>query len=313
MLVAASLMSLVPSLPANAHGGETVNSAWTDEPPTIDGTKGEAEWKGDVLNIATKTHLRNYDASISVTAMNDEKYFYLNMQVFPPRDITPIASHYHLLGIYFDSNHDGVLNEKGDLVATVTYGHGHGDGTVNHYLKPYSGGGIQKHAFSVGWTGEGWIYESKIPFTLDNGYTWAKPGDKLGFATDWITFREHDSVGVWSYLGEDYRGMEEIIVPPDSVYHYAQADLRNPGEKTAVPARFMDIVLAGSRSDKQSSITKTGDSEVPIPEETAQMVTVVQSDASLGPYLAAGIAVAGGAVAAAIVLTRRKPSKQPGQ
>jgi hypothetical protein len=270
------------------------------------------EWTGDVITVPTKTYLRNFDASISVTAMNDDRYFYLAMLVSPPSDITPQSSNYRLLGIYMDTNHDGVLNENADLTAVgeYTYNEGH--------VAPYRGSGFKQDLTeSVGWTGSGWIYEAKMPFTLDNGYTWARPGDDIGFAVDWITFQSggYQASVIYGYPGTYYyNSAEQIIVPPDSVYHYTDMNLNNPGLKTTVPNRFLDIALAGSESDVRSTVVNTGTTEETPGQDEGESTSLVEPDLGLGLYLAVGIAVAGGAIAGAIALTRRKsPSKTTSQ
>jgi hypothetical protein len=96
--------------PAMAHSGITL-SAWTWNPPTIDGTIGDDEWrtaaKAD-FNITTPDGI--YNATIYV--MNDYENLYLAAKITDD-DLGTDISTYDLFRFNFDNDHDGA-SEKGD-------------------------------------------------------------------------------------------------------------------------------------------------------------------------------------------------------
>lgn len=313
-LVLILALSATALTPAYAHNGDVLEGAWAGTAPAVDGTVSEGEWAGEGATLATKTYVQRLDASITVNAGNDDRRLYLLLHVNPPEDVTVNSSGYRLLGIYLDVNHDGVFNEGEDLIITQLSDN---TGRSVFHVRVHQGSHGQYADASVGWTGRGWIYETSIPFIFSDGYKWGEPGAQLGLAVDWITYEKKNTITdiAGRQFGDRFWGVEEIIVPPDAVYHYTGSQVDNPGIKTTVPYRFMDIVLADSGSEEQSTLTPQ--------EAPAEVETVAETDAppdgsegnggeapdtDMGIYVAVGIAAAGGAIAGAIALTRRKGS-----
>jgi hypothetical protein len=243
-----SLLFLILLLPGIAntnsiygHSGNIVNSGWFVSPPTIDGSITENEWTIEGESVLVQTQYKKLDARIVISAMNNDKHLFLNLQVFPPEDYEDYvirAGNYRLVGLYIDANHDGVFNEGKDLVV-VSYTQPDGQ----PFLRVYGSHPLfeQELKYAVGWTGTGWIYELRIPFTLDNGYTWSKAGSTLGMAVDWIIFEKRTG-----YNNSVYLNIEQIIAPTFATYYYKETEITYPGPKTTVPEKFLDVELASS-------------------------------------------------------------------
>lgn len=230
-----------------AHSEHILKSKYTTDPPQIDGSIIEGEWSGQKLIIPTKTYLKKLDAVVEINAMNDEKFLYLKINVLPDASEYSIQSGARRLnGLYIDVNHDGLFSEGIDIRIH------HNDsplssGSWQHILNVYRSKSFE-HPHGIGWTGSSWIYETKIPFTLDNGYTWSKPGSTIGIGLSWMTW-ERSYTGCLGTCAVTLYNLQQIIVPPDSVYHWTQANI-GPFTSyiflTPVPDRFFDLELSSS-------------------------------------------------------------------
>lgn len=282
---------------AYGHSGSVVNSTWATKPPTLDGTVAEGEWQAEIVNIPTKTPVTRLKASMDIGAMNDERSLYLLLKVKMPEDAGISDSQWFLESLYIDAGHDAIFNEGRDIVLReilVDTG-GLEAGKKEPRMGVYSGDRyFDSRLFErgVGWTGDGWIYEMKIPFTLYDGYTWSKDSG-LGLGVNWLTWgSQYFNDVTWDTT---IYGVEQIIVPQNSTAHFPERDMQieNHPLHPTYPSKFMDIVLA---TDMPLDAISSGAGE-----QGTQT-----GEGANSTYMIAAVVGAGAAIAGAIVMTRKK-------
>lgn len=305
LIAIVAMTTLLPQM-AFAHSGDVVQSKWTDAPPEIDGSLESGEWQ-DATRVMTTTYPNKLDASADFAVMNDQRYLYLMYRVDSPEDYPAKSQNWRMDGLYLDVNHDGVFNEGKDIVIREgDWGGKFGPVNKSPYYGTYSSSnptGFDRARIAeraVGWTGNGWIYEMKLPFTLDDGHTWGGPDSTLGIGLNFVAW---ESERYDEFSGNTILiNHQQMVLPLDSSNHFTGTLAKHQlSFLTPYPPLFMDAMLSEGPHMASPQIS-----------DTVEVQGRADASDNSGLYIGIGVAAAGAAIAGAVVATRRRPPKGRG-